>query len=75
MEVEAACRCDGTYLYGVLRDASERHETETALRDLLLSTSYDLRINTQNVQAASTLLLAHPAVVADDEASFLADAI
>jgi K+-sensing histidine kinase KdpD len=65
----------GTYVYGVLRDASESHAAETALRDLLLSTSYDLRVNTQNVQAASTLLLAHPAVAADEEAAFLAGAI
>ena len=48
---------------------------EAALRELLLSTSYDLRVNTQNVQAASTLLLAQPAVAADEEAAFLADAI
>ena len=58
-------------MYGVLRDASESHVAEAAL----LSTSYDLRVNTQNVQAASSLLLAHPAVAADEEAAFFADAI
>ena len=68
-------RAQGKYLYGVLRDVGERHVAEVALRDLLLSTSYDLRVNTQNVQSASTLLLAHPAVAADEEAAFLAGAI
>jgi hypothetical protein len=65
----------GTYLYAILRDVSEQHVAEAALRSLLLSSSFDLRINAQNVQAASALLLEHEAVRRDPEAGFLAGAI
>lgn len=58
-----------------MSDVSEEHVAEAGLRDLLLSTSYDLRVNSQNVQAASALLLLHDAVRSDPEAAFLAAAV
>lgn len=58
-----------------MRDVSAQYTTHAMLRSLLLSTSFDLRINTQNVQAASALLLLHDAVRADPEAAFLATAV
>jgi hypothetical protein len=65
----------GTHLYGIMRDVSEQHVAEAALRNLLLSSSFDLRIHAQNIQAASALLLVNDAVRNDAEAAFLARAI
>jgi hypothetical protein len=65
----------GTHLYGIMRDVSEQHVAEAALRNLLLSSSFDLRIHAQNIQAASSLLLVNDAVRNDAEAAFLARAI
>ncbi len=58
-----------------MRDVSEQHISQAALRELLLSTSFDLRINALNVQAASSLLLVNEAVRNDPEAAFLASAV
>ncbi len=58
-----------------MRDVSEQHVAEAALRNLLLSSSFDLRISAQSIQAASALLLVHDAVRRDPEAAFLAGAI
>ena len=65
----------GTRLYGIMRDVSEQYVAEGMLRTLLLSTSFDLRINAQNVASASALLLLHEAVRSDPEAAFLAAAV
>jgi hypothetical protein len=62
-------------VYSITRDVSEQHISQAALRELLLSTSFDLRINALNVQAASTLLLVNEAVRSDPEAAFLASAV
>ena len=34
-----------------MREVSEQHQAERALRDLLLSSSFDLRVHAQNIQA------------------------
>jgi hypothetical protein len=65
----------GTYIYGILRDVSEEHVAQAALRNLLLSSSFDLRVSAQNVGAAAALLREHDAVRCDAEAVFLAGAI
>ena len=58
-----------------MRNASEQHAAEASLKALLLSTSYDLRIHAQNIQAASQLLQSRNCVRANEEAAFLADAV
>lgn len=58
-----------------MRDVSEQHLAEAALRNLLLSSSFDLRIHAQNVQAATSLLLENETVRRDPEAAFLASAV
>jgi hypothetical protein len=57
------------------RDVGALHAAETAVRDLLLSSSFELRGHAQNIAAASSLLASHPAVVCDPEAVFLASAL
>ncbi len=57
------------------RDISALHAAETAVRDLLLSSSFELRGHAQNIAAASSLLATHAAVVSDSEAVFLAGAL
>jgi hypothetical protein len=58
--VEASGACDGVCFYGIMREVSEQHQAERALRDLLLSSSFDLRVHAQNIQARgiADLLLA-----------------
>jgi hypothetical protein len=65
----------GTYIYFILRDVSEEHVAQAALRNLLLSSSFDLRVSAHNVGAAAALLREHDAVHCDAEAVFLAGAI
>jgi hypothetical protein len=64
-EVEASGSCDGVCFYGIMRDASEQHAAEAALRDLLLSSAHELRVSAQNILAASTLLQERESVRAD----------
>jgi len=73
--IALSARTQGSRLFGIMRDVSEQYTASAMLRSLLLSTSFDLRVNAQNIQAASALLLLHDAVQADPEASFLAAAV
>jgi PAS domain S-box-containing protein len=59
-------------LYGIGRDTTEEVAAESALKDLLLSTSFDLRLNAQNILAAAALLAERPDIMADEAALFLA---
>ena len=61
--------------YGIGRDASADKAAEYALKDLLTSTSFDLRMNAQNILAASELLLKQASVQQDEEALFLTNAV
>ena len=49
-------RHSASCFYGIMRDVSEQHAAKAALKGLLLSTSFDLRMLAQNVLAASALL-------------------
>ena len=61
--------------YGIMRDVSEQHAAKAALKGLLLSTSFDLRMSAQNVNTASELLASRRSVQNDQEAAFLATAV
>ena len=61
--------------YGIMRDVSEQHAAKAALKGLLLSTSFDLRMSAQNVNTASELLTSRRSVQNDQEAAFLATAV
>ena len=61
--------------YGIGRDVSADKAAEHALKDLLTSTSFDLRMNAQNILAASELLLKQASVQQDEEALFLTNAV
>jgi hypothetical protein len=61
--------------YGIMRDVSEQHAAKAALKGLLLSTSFDLRMCAQNVNTASELLASRRSVHYDQEAAFLATAV
>ena len=58
-----------------MRDVSEQHAAKAALKGLLLSTSFDLRMSAQNVNTASELLASRRSVQNDQEAAFLATAV
>ena len=58
-----------------MRDVSEQHAAKAALKGLLLSTSFDLRMSAQNVHSASELLACRRSVQSDPEAAFLASAV
>ena len=58
-----------------MRDVSEQHAAKAALKALLLSTSFDLRISAQNVNSASELLLSLRSIQSDQEAAYLASAV
>ena len=58
-----------------MRDVSEEHAAKAALKGLLLSTSFDLRMSAQNVLSASELLVSRRSVQNDPEAAFLAAAV
>jgi hypothetical protein len=45
------------------------------VKELLLSSSFDLRAHAQNIMAATSLLSGHPAVAHDAEAAFLVSAM
>ena len=57
------------------RDIGALHAAETAVKDLLMSSSFELRGHAQNIAAASSLLSGHAAVTRDAEAVFLAAAL
>ncbi len=57
------------------RDISALHAAETAVRDLLLSSSFELRGHAQNIAAASSLLATQAALAGDAEAVFLVSAL
>jgi len=61
--------------YGIGRDVSADKAVEHALKDLLTSTSFDLRLNAQTILAATSLLLKNLAVQQDEEALFLTNAV
>ena len=61
--------------YGIGRDVSADKAAEHALKDLLTSTSFDLRLNAQTILAATSLLLKNLAVQQDEEALFLTNAV
>ena len=61
--------------YGIGRDVSADKAAEHALKDLLTSTSFDLRLNAQTILAATSLLLKQPVVQQDEEALFLTNAV
>ena len=58
-----------------MRDVSEQHAAKAALKGLLLSTSFDLRMSAQNIHSASELLAGRRSVQNDPEAAFLAAAV
>jgi hypothetical protein len=68
-EVEASGACDGVCFYGIMRDVSEQHQAERALRDLLLASSFDLRVHAQNIQARSAAFCSAAAATAADAGS------
>ena len=57
------------------QDATGARVQERHLKDLLLSTSFDLRCSATSVISAASLLRSRPCVSADAEAAFLADAV
>jgi hypothetical protein len=69
------CAHQGVLFYSHGRDIGALHAAETAVKDLLMSSSFELRAHAQNIAAASSLLAAHNAVDCDSEALFLASAL
>jgi K+-sensing histidine kinase KdpD len=65
----------GTHFFSVGRDVGALDAAETAVKELLLSSSFDLRAHATNIMAATSLLSSHPAVARDAEAAFLASAM
>ncbi len=65
----------GVLFYSHGRDIGALHAAETAVKDLLMSSSFELRAHAQNIAAASSLLAAHTAVDCDSEALFLTSAL
>ncbi len=61
--------------FTVGRDVGALDEAETKVKDLLLSSSFDLRAHAQNTLAAASLLSGHAAAAGDAEASFLVGAM
>jgi signal transduction histidine kinase len=74
-ELESEYTARGSMFYALTRDTSADSAAQSVLKDLLLSTSFDLRCAAQSVIAASTLLRRRPRVCEDEEAAFLADAV
>ncbi len=62
-------------LYTCGRDVGALDAAEASVKDLLLSSSFDLRAHAQTISAAAALLSGLPAVAHDSEAVFFADAI
>jgi PAS domain S-box-containing protein len=57
------------------QDATGASAAQRAVKELLLSTSFDLRCSATSIVSAASLLRARPSVQADAEAAFLADAV
>jgi hypothetical protein len=68
-------RLQGTLLYTCGRDVGALDAAEALVKDLLLSSSFDLRVRAQTISAAAALLCGLPAVAQDSEAAFFAEAI
>ena len=62
-------------LFTVGRDIGALDAAETAIKELLLSASFELRALATNILAAASLLSSHPCIAADAEAEFLVSAI
>ena len=74
-DIESTYTTRGSILFGITRDATGTQAAQQALKDILLSTSFDLRCSATSVVGASSLLRNRPAVLADAEAAFLSDAV
>ena len=74
-DIESTYTARGSLLFGITRDATGVQAAQRALKDILLSTSFDLRCSAASIVGASSLLRNRPAVMADAEAAFLSDAV
>jgi len=74
-DIESTYTMRGSLYFGVTRDATGVQAAQRALKDVLLSTSFDLRCAATSVVGASSLLRSRPAVMEDTEAAFLSDAV
>jgi signal transduction histidine kinase len=74
-DIESTYTMRGSLYFGVTRDATGVQAAQRALKDVLLSTSFDLRCAATSVVGASSLLRSRPAVMEDAEAAFLSDAV
>lgn len=74
-DIESTYTMRGSLYFGITRDATGVQAAQRALKDVLLSTSFDLRCAATSVVGASSLLRSRPAVMEDAEAAFLSDAV
>ena len=74
-DIESTYTARGSLLFGITRDATGVQAAQRALKDILLSTSFDLRCAATSIVGASSLLRNRLAVMADSEAAFLSDAV
>ena len=74
-DIESTYTARGSLLFGITRDATGVQAAQRALKDILLSTSFDLRGAATSIVGASSLLRNRPVVMADSEAAFLSDAV
>ena len=70
-----ASRSQGALFYSVGRDVGALDAAEAAVRDLVLSSSFELRGAAQSVAGAAALLAGHPALAGDEESLFLASSM